>query len=85
MSESIEIVTVELGTKNKVELKSVIDQRMEDLGIEPGNFAALEIGCKLDEGWPADKNCQPSLAEYVVVARRLGLQVVLNNIELRKV
>jgi len=82
---SYEVVKVELESDAKVRLKSMIDERMEQHAIEAGDFAALELGCKLPEGWPADKDCKPTLAELVVVAKKLSLQIVIKNIELRKV
>jgi len=82
---SYEIVKVELERDVKLRIKGLIDERMEERGVEAGDYAALELGFSVSEGWPVDKDCEPTLAELVVLAKKLSIQIVIPVIQLRKV
>lgn len=85
MSEGIEMIKIELERAAKVRIKGQIDERMEELEFSAGDFAALDLGLDLPEGWPADKDCEPTLAEFVVLGRKLGIQFIINITDSRKV
>ncbi|MBW8017095.1 MAG: hypothetical protein FVQ82_12995 [Planctomycetes bacterium] len=83
MNKGIKIVKIELERYVKLQLKSDIDQRMEECGVSADNFAALDLGIDFPEGWPADKDCEPTMAELVVLAGKLGMQVIVPIVKMR--
>lgn len=77
-----QIVTVELLSDVRLRLYGQITARMQELGYNPADYGCLNLGIELPAQWPADVNAQPSLAELVVVAWKLRMRIVINDINL---
>ncbi len=80
MSDRNEIVTVDLAGDNKITLYGHITSRMEELGFNPCDYSELELGIPLPVDWPADQDDSPTLAELVIVARKLKMKIIIGKI-----
>lgn len=80
MSEKNQIVTMDLSREARIKLYGKITAAMEERGMNPVDYRELECGIDLAPQWPM--NPEPTLAELVVVARKLGLRIVINGIDL---
>ena len=78
--KGVEIVRLDLDNSIKLRIKGQIDSRMEDFGFQPGDYAALDLGFKVSDGWPVDKDCSPTLAEFVVLAKKLDMPIILPDL-----
>ena len=85
MKNNNEIVRVELDSMARIELFKAIESVMSDLGFELGNYEALDLGFEIRPGWPVDYNCQPTMAELVVLAKKLGARVTITDLNFSKV
>ena len=82
MSENNELVKIEMLSDARLRLYTQITSQMEKLGYNPVDYGGLELGFELPANWPVDINAQPMLAELVVVARKLGLRIIVNDLNL---
>jgi len=82
MTKKNEIVVVEMPTEARLRISNQIVVRMQKLGYTPFNFEALHLGFELAPGWPIDVHAQPTMAELVVVAGKLGMCIVIGDINL---
>jgi len=80
----IEIVTVELATSDRIRLSEQIRVRMEELGYKAYDYDKLDLGLHLPVDWPADIDAQPTLAELVVMAKRLGMKITIGDLNMAK-
>lgn len=80
MSEPNEIVAVEMSTADRIRISNQIFAKMEGLGFAPYDYDKLKLGFHLPTDWPAAGEL--TLAQLVVVAKRLDLKVTINNINL---
>ena len=79
MADPNEIILVELYPDALLELYAHITDRMEKMGHIPGDFDSLGLGFDLPPGWPG-VGTQPTLAQLVVVARKLKLRITITNL-----
>lgn len=82
MADENETVVIEMVTDARLRLYSQITGRMEQLGYNPCDYSELELGIVLPVNWPADINAQPTLAQLVVVARKLNLRIIISGLNL---
>jgi len=82
MSEKGEIVTIEMVSSDRLKLYGQITGRMEKLGYNPCDYGALNLGFELPANWPVDKDDEPTLAQLTVVARKLKMRIVIENLNL---
>jgi len=82
MSEKGEMVTIEMVSSDRLKLYGQITSRMENLGYNPCDYGALNLGFELPANWPVDKEAQPTLAQLVVVAKKLKMRIVIDNLNL---
>ena len=81
MTESGEIVSLELTFDDRLRLYSNITSRMGELGLNCATWDSLDLpGLRLGAGWPVET--EPTLAELVVIARKLRTRLVINKIEI---
>jgi len=77
-----EIVTIEMAASDRLRLDCQINDRMEKLGFARFDYASLELGFELPMNWPADMNCQLTLAQLTVIANKLKMRVIIDNLNL---
>ena len=75
-----ERVVLDLTTSDKAGLYGKITDRRKEKGYEIGDWDSLDLGFKLPAGWPADQNCQVTLAQLVVIAVKLDMSIVINSL-----
>lgn len=75
-----ELVKIELPPNIKAEIYGQITSRMAKLGYDPNNWASLDLGLELPPDWPIDKDDHPTLAQLVVIARKLKMEIIINNL-----
>lgn len=75
-----EIVTVELSHEAKIRLYGQITSRMQQMGFESLDYAELDLGFELPAGWPADRDCEVTLARLVVIAQKLKMKLTITDI-----
>lgn len=77
MTDSNEMISVELYPGALLDLHAYITDRMEKAGHS--DFDSLDLGLELPSGWPG-VGTQPTLAQLVVVARKLELRLTITNL-----
>jgi len=82
MSKNGEMVKIEMLSDARLRLYTQITSQMVKFGYNPVDYDSLNLGFKLPAGWPVDIDAQPTLAELVVVAGKLGLQIIINDLNL---
>lgn len=82
MPEKGEMVTIEMVSSDRIRLYGQITGQMEELGYNPCDYRALDLGFELPANWPVDKEAQPTLAQLIVVARKLRMRIIIDNLNL---
>jgi len=82
MADENEIVTIEMAASDRLRLDCQINDRMEKLGYARFDYASLGLGFELPMNWPADMNCQLTLAQLTVIANKLNMRIVIDNLNL---
>lgn len=77
-----ETVIIELVTSDRLKLNNQIYARMEELGYTPYDYDALELGFHLPISWPADKDSEITLSQLTVIAYKLKMVIVINDLNL---
>ena len=77
-----EIVTIEMAASDRLRLDQQINNRMEKLGYTAYNYSRLDLGFELPINWPADMNCQLTLSQLTVIAVKLKMRIVIDNINM---
>lgn len=77
-----ETVIVELVHEARLRLYSQITAQMESKGLNSADFNQLGLGFELPAGWPVDVNSQPTLAQLTVIAKKLDMQIIINDLNL---
>ena len=76
-----EIVTIAMWPDDRVRLYGHITSRMAELGYNPCDYSALNLGFELPADWPHGEHSQPTLAQLVVIAKKLKMRVLIHNLE----
>ncbi len=79
MADPNEMISVELYPDALLGLYGHITGRMEQMGLIPGDFDSLDLALALPPGWPG-VDTQPTLAQLIVVAGKLGLRITITNL-----
>lgn len=82
MADENKIVTIEMAASDRLRLDSQINDRMEKLGFGRFNYAELGLGFELPLNWPADMNCQLTLPQLTVIANKLNMRIIIDNLNL---
>ena len=77
-----EIVIIEMAASDRLRLDQQINDRMEKLGHAAYGYSRLDLGFELPVNWPADMNCQLTLAQLTVIAVKLKMRIVIDNINM---
>ena len=80
--QELQRVTVELLSVDRMKLDSQICSRMEQLGYKAYDYDSLGLGFHLPANWPADVNCEVTMAQLVVLSVKLNMQLVINDVSL---
>ena len=81
-NENNETVVVRMATADRLRLDQQINGRMQKMGQQPYDYKKLDLGFKLPVMWPADMNCEVTLAQLTVVARALDMRIEITNLDL---
>jgi len=82
MTDENEIVTIEMAASDRLRLDQQINNRMEKLGYPAYDYSQLDLGFELPVNWPADMNCQLTLAQLSVIAVKLKMRIIIDNINM---
>jgi hypothetical protein len=80
MSDPNEILVLELDAGIRMRLADQIARQMNVQGFGAEHFKRLNLGFELPVGWPVDMNAQPTLAQLIVLAKKLNLQIVISDL-----
>ena len=82
MADKNEIVTVDLGIEGRLRLSNQIYAAMEKRGLPPYEYRHLALGFELPMSWPADSDCEITLAQLVVLSKKLDMKIIIGDINL---
>ena len=82
MSDKNEIVTIEMNSSDRLRLYGQITARMEAKGYNPCDFSKLDLGFELPAGWPVDINAEPTMAQLVVLAKKLEMRIPIADLNM---
>jgi len=79
MNEPNEMLILELNGGIRLRLAYQIARQMDArrLGTD---FRKLDLGFELPVGWPVDMKAQPTLAQLIVLAKKLNLQIAISDL-----
>jgi len=77
-----ETVVIEMAAGDRLRLDNQIGDRMDQLGYGKNQFAKLGLGFDLPVNWPADMNSQLTLPQLTVLAWKLKMRIVIDNLNL---
>jgi len=80
MPNENEIVIINIPHLVKVELYSKITSQMENLGYNPVNYGALDLGFELPADWPFGKDTEITMAQLVVIAKKLNMRISITEL-----
>ena len=80
MPEPNEIVVIELSPEGRMRLSNQILRRMEDMGLLPFRYDALELGFHLPLGWPDDPKVEITLAQLAVLMNKLNMRLTIGEL-----
>jgi len=82
MSDRSEMVVIEMVSGDRIRIHGQITAQMERLGFNSCDYSSLELGFDLPPEWPMDMNDHPTMAQLIVLARKLKLRIVIDNLNL---
>jgi len=82
MTEAGETVTIEMTPGERLKLYGQITGQMEKSGYNPCDWTGLNLGFELPPGWPVDMNTEITLAQLIVLARKLKRRIIISNLDL---
>jgi len=82
MSDRNEIVVIDMVSAERLKLYGQITTRMKELGYNPCDYNGLELGIDLPPDWPMDMNDHPTMAQLIVLARKLRIKIVISNLDM---
>lgn len=81
MSDRGEMVVIEMSPENRLRLYRQITGQMEKLGYNPCNYNSLDLGFALPADWPEDMNDKATMAQLIVMARKLKMRIIISNLD----
>ena len=82
MSDKNETVIIEMVTDARLRLYGQITARMEKLGYNPSDYGSLNLGFDLPPAWPADRDSEITMAQLIVLAHKLRMRLIIDNLNL---
>lgn len=82
MSEENEIVVVDIPHVSKIQLYGQVTSQMEKLGFCISDYESLELGFDLPVDWPLSGDRELTLAELVVLARKLKMRIFISDVSM---
>jgi hypothetical protein len=82
MKEKNEIVSLDLGFECRNRLHAQILEQAKRQGFKIGQINELNLGFELPQGWPYDINSSPTLAQLVVIAEKLKMNIIISNLDM---
>lgn len=80
MPNENEIIAIEIPINNKIELYGKITSQMENLGYNPVNYGALDLGFELPADWPFGRDTEITMAQLVVIAKKLDMRISITEL-----
>jgi hypothetical protein len=75
-------VIIVLQPAERMTLDQQINDRMEQLGHGRYDYRALGVGIDLPANWPGDVDCEINLAQLVVLATVLKMQIIIGGVQM---
>lgn len=83
MSDKNEIVRLELPASVRIRIANQITYQMIQKDLDPENgYQSLNLGFEVPEGWPIAEDTQPTMAQLVVFAQKLGMKITIGDLNL---
>jgi len=82
MADENEMVVIEMWPDDRRKLYGHITSQMDHLGYNPCDYGSLNLGIELPADWPHAENAQPTLAQLIIVARKLEMKIIIHHLEL---
>jgi hypothetical protein len=82
MDKAVEIVTINLNPSDRMRLDQQINDQMEKQSYGHHQYNKLGLGFELPTNWPADINCEVTLAQLVVVGVKLNMQIEIADLNM---
>lgn len=80
MSDENEIVSIEIMPAKRMELDRQISEAMNAKGFADGAYRHLGLGFTLPLDWPDGKDVEITMAQLVVLAKKLDLKIVISDL-----
>jgi hypothetical protein len=77
-----EIVSLDLNFECRNRLHTQICEQAKTLGFKISQINELNLGFELPNGWPYDINSSPTLAQLVVIAEKLKMDIVISTVDM---
>lgn len=77
-----EMVQIDMVTADRLRLYGQITARMKEFGYNSCDYNGLELGIDLPADWPMDMNDRATIAQLIVLARKLKMQIVISNLDM---
>ncbi len=77
---AVEMLTIDMSIQARLRLDQQIAARMDKLGIGAYRWDKLDLGFEMPAGWPVDRDALPTLAQLVVLARKLKMRIIIGDL-----
>jgi len=75
-------VVIQMATSHRLRLSNQILAQMQKKGFTPYDYAELQLGFDLPPDWPAAADEELTLAQLVVLAVKLNMQIVITDLDM---
>lgn len=82
MSDENQIVSIEMVPIKRMDLNRQISEAMKAKGFANGEYDRLGLGLELPDNWPDDKDAEITMAQLMVLAQKLDLKIVINDLSM---
>lgn len=79
MHEPNELIVIDLSPEARMRLSNQILRGMKDMGLAPFFYKALDLGFDLPIGWPLGPAIEITLAQLIVLAKRLNMRFTIGD------
>ena len=75
-----QVIVIDLPPEARMRLSDQILRGMEDMGLTPFHYGALDLGFHLPAKWPTDPAVEITLAQLVVFMQKLKMRLTIENV-----
>ena len=77
-----EIISLDLNFECRNRLHAQICEQAKNLNFKISQINELNLGFELPNGWPYAVNSSPTLAQLVVIAEKLKMDIVISSVDM---